>query len=184
MGRMKRWIAAFADDIYHTAAHTHFSLRPVIYTFVTDKNFHQINEIVEKEAGFFRNLRRYNVLMGRCSGTRLTLYSVSFSAKFLAMARPFRGYMTKKNRKTVITGSFRFSTATVILFAVWVVNDFWRIIASLRSADPSNILGHVISLGIILLFWARMVWKDKKTQHVIIEFMEKHLEAKWVLEKE
>lgn len=180
----KRWYQDLKKNIYHTAVHTHFSLRPVTYTFVTDKTFREINHTIEQEAGLLRNLRRYNVLVGRCRGTRLTFYKFSFSAKFLAMSRPFHGYMTRKNGKTYITGSFRFSTATVILFVAWVFNDFWRLIANLGDHEPGNIIGHIISIGIILLFWGRMIWKDKGTQHSIIDFMEEYLDAEWVKEKE
>lgn len=180
----RRWYRHFREELYQIAVQTHFSLTPVTYTFVTDKTFRQITDIIDKEAGLLRNLRRYNVLVGNCRGTRLTLYKFSFSAKFLAMARPFLGYMTKKDGKTVITGSFRFSTATLIVFAAWVFNDFLRFIANIREADASNAIGHAVSLGIIVLFWVRMIWKDKKTQHSIVDFMEQYLDATWIREKE
>lgn len=183
MGFIKRQYEKFKAGIYHTAVHTHFSIKPVTYTFITDMDFQQIDRTVEEEAGLIRNIRRYNVLMGYCRGNRLTLYKLTFSAKFLIMMRPFQAYLKNENGHTVITGSFRFSTSTVILFAAWMFNDFWRLITNIRIQDSGNIIGHMISLLIVLFFLARMVWKDKRTQNMIIDFMESKLNARWVREQ-
>lgn len=178
MGFLKKFISNFKEDLHTTFHHTKFTIRRVEYDFVTDKEFSEINEIVGREAGIIRNIRRYNVLMGYCKGNKLTFFKLSFSAKFLVMMRPFHGYMHKRDGKTHITGVFRFSPSTTTMMLVWIFNDILRLIGKLQQPIPTNFVGHIISILILPTFLIRMVWQDKKSQNYVIDFMEEHLGAK------
>lgn len=177
MGFLKKTYRKFKENTISTFRETHFSIRPVKYIFHTPLSLVQINDIVGKEAGIFRNKGKYNVMIGYCRGNRMTLFKISFSARFLTMTRPFQSYIYKKQGEegTYINGNFRFSLSTKILTLAWMMNDLIRLIDNLQKPVPQNIIAHLVSLLLLPTLLLRTVWKDKSQQQAVIDFVEDEL---------
>lgn len=139
-----------------------------------------IEQISGRVGGFYdtlRRVRKYTAMVGYCRGNRLTLFKVAFSARFFVLTRPFRAYMYNDSDGTIINGSFRFSIATKIVAAAWILNDFVQLIAKLQMPIPKNFIGHIAGIVILPIVLLRTVWRDKKLQQNVMDFMRDELGA-------
>lgn len=179
-GSIRKITQRIKKRIKRVISNTHFTLKPVRYSFVTEKTVAEIAEAVGGIGDILRRVHKYTTMVGYARGNRLTLFKVAFSARFLVLARPFRAYMYRDNGKTRIVGSFRFSISVKIIACAWLLNDFVRLISRLREPMPSDYLGHIISLVILPVILLRTVWRDKSLQQKVIDFMKNELSASLV----